>query len=301
MAHRLLLDTSSLMYRAFFSVPTTITDAGGRPSNAVYGYLDMTARLIGSRSPEECMHVYDHDWRPAARVASYAGYKAQRPPDPDGLPEQFDTLREVLDALGLPQAWAIDWEAEDAIGSIAEAAPAGDRIEIVTGDRDLLQLVRDPAVRVLFTLRGVTQLHEFDEAGVREKYGVPPDRYAEFATLRGDPSDGLPGVRGVGEKTARELVRAYPSIETMLTEAGSVRRGPGPLSSSASLRAKLSGSADYLASMREVVPIRRDLPVEVRRPPGDPGAFDGLVERLGVGGPARRLRAAIAGSRGRRT
>ena len=301
MAYRLLLDTSSLMYRAFFSVPASITDSEGRPSNAVYGYLDMSARLIGSRAPDECVHVYDHDWRPASRVAAYAGYKAQRPPDPEGLPDQFDVLREVLDALGLPQAWASDWEAEDAIGSLAEAAPAEDRIEIVTGDRDLLQLVRDPAVRVLFTLRGVTQLHDFDEAGVFEKYGVPAERYAEFATLRGDPSDGLPGVRGVGEKTARELVRAYPSLEAMLAEAGSVRHAPGPLARSASLRAKLSDSADYLASMRDVVPIRRDLPLEVRRPDPDPARFDELVERRGVGGPARRLRAAITGSQGRRS
>src|SRR3989442_6986519 len=194
------------MYRAFFSVPPTVTSPDGRPVNAIHGYLGMTARLIGSRRPDAAVHVYDHDWRPAARVALYEGYKANRPVDPDELPEQFDLLRHVLGALGLPQAEAPEWEAEDAIGAICERSSADDRLDIVTGDRDLIQLVRDPAVRVLYTLKGVSQLRELDEAGVRETYGVPASRYAEFAMLRGDPSDGLPGVRGVGGRTARALV-----------------------------------------------------------------------------------------------
>src|SRR6266542_1066727 len=193
MANRLLLDTSSLMFRAFFSMPATVKAPDGRPINAVHGYLDMTASLIGSRSPDEIVDVYD-------------GYKANRPPDPEGLPEQFDILREALDAFGMSQAEAPGWEAEDAIGTLCAAARPRDRVDIVTGDRDLIQLVRDPEVRVLFTLRGVSELRLLDEAGVLEKYGVPASRYAEFAILRGDPSDGLPGVRGVGEKTARLLV-----------------------------------------------------------------------------------------------
>jgi 5'-3' exonuclease len=197
----------------------------------------------------------------------------------------------------MPQAWAVGWEAEDAIGSIAAASEPTDQVEIVTGDRDLLQLVRDPKVRVLFTLKGVTQLGDFDEAGVMEKYGVPADRYAEFATLRGDHSDGLPGVKGIGEKTARELVRAYPSIDAMLEQARAVRRDPGPLATSMSLRAKLVDGADYLATMRDVVPIRQDLPVVWNRPAADPDRLDEVAERNGVGGPARRLRAALAGAR----
>src|SRR5207302_2514241 len=151
MRDRLLLDTSSLMYRAFFSVPDTIRGRDRRPVNAVHGYLDMTARLVERYRPDECIHVFDSDWRPAPRVARYEGYKAQRPVDPEGLPEQFALLQEALGALGLPWAEAPGWEAEDAIGAIVANRP-GDRFGIVTGDRDLLQLVRDPHVKVLFTL-----------------------------------------------------------------------------------------------------------------------------------------------------
>src|SRR5439155_11540466 len=144
MAYRMLLDTSSLMYRAFFSTPTTIAAPDGRVVNAVFGYLGMTARLIGSRQPDQVVHVYDHDWRPAARVALYEGYKANRPTDPPELPPQFELLREVLDGLGFPQAEADGWEAEDAIGAIcagSERSGGRDRIDVVTGDRDLIQLV----------------------------------------------------------------------------------------------------------------------------------------------------------------
>src|SRR6266480_734071 len=150
MANRILLDTSSLMFRAFFSTPPTVKDDQGNSINAIHGYLDMVATLVASRHPDGIVHVYDDDWRPAPRVAIYAGYKANRPPDPEDLPQQFVFLRQVLDALGQAQADAPEWEAEDAIGSIISAAPKKDRFDIITGDRDLVQLVRDPAVRVLF-------------------------------------------------------------------------------------------------------------------------------------------------------
>src|SRR6266545_1242253 len=127
MANRVLLDTSSLMFRAFFSMPATVKAPDGRPINAVHGYLDMTARLVADRHPDEIVHVYDDDWRPAARVALYEGYKANRPPDPEGLPEQFDILRNVLDALGMSQAEAPAWEAEDAIGTLCAAVGPKDR------------------------------------------------------------------------------------------------------------------------------------------------------------------------------
>src|SRR5207248_2411461 len=185
-----------------------------------------------------------------------AGYKANRLPDPEGLPEQFVLLRDVLDALGHAQADAPGWEAEDAIGALCAAAPKDDRADIVTGDRDLVQLVRDPSVRVLFTVRGVTDLRVLDERGVLERFGVPASRYAEFAILRGDPSDGLPGVRGVGEKTARLLVNAYPSLEAMIEDARAERRSGGPLRRSPSLRGAIASSADYLDAMRRIVPIR---------------------------------------------
>src|SRR5438132_2468650 len=247
MTTRILLDTSSLMYRAFFSTPPTVTSPAGEPVNAIHGYLDMTSRLVGSRRPDRLVHVYDDDWRPAARVAVYAGYKANRQPDPAGLPEQFGFLRELLDALGFAQADAPDFEAEDAIGAICAQEAGGVSTDIVTGDRDLIQLVRDPVVRVLFTLRGVTDLRVLDEAGVLEKYGVPASRYAEFATLRGDPSDGLPGVPGVGEKTARMLVNSYPDLRALVRDATSNGLGSPLLRKPLSLRPAIREAVEYLS------------------------------------------------------
>ena len=295
MTLHLLLDTSSLMYRAFFSVPATVRDRGGRPVNAVHGYLDMTARLVERFHPERCVHVFDADWRPAPRVAEYAGYKAQRAADPEGLPEQFDLLREVLEALGLPWAEAPGWEAEDAIGSITSRGGEDDRFAVVTGDRDLLQLVHDPEVLVLFTLRGVSELREFDEAEVLDRYGVPADRYAEFATLRGDPSDGLPGVRGVGEVTARALVNAYESLEEMLEEARAPRRRPGPLQGSRSLVANLRAAEGYLDAMRRVVPIRTDVDVTWSEAEAHPERVRTLAREHRLVGPVERLERALRG------
>jgi 5'-3' exonuclease len=294
MTYRILLDTSSLMYRAFFSIPPSVTNAEGQPVNALHGYLDMTSRLISNYHPDETVHVYDADWKPAPRVAAFAGYKSKRLPDPAGLPEQFVMLREVLDALGLAQAEAPGWEAEDAIGALAAPVRGRDRVDVVTGDRDLIQLVRDPHVRVLFTLRGVTEVRVLDEAGVLEKYGVPAARYAEFAILRGDPSDALPGVPGVGEKTARALVVAYPSLDAMMEDAKWAKESDRPLQRSASLRAKVRDAAEYLHAMREVVPIKTDVDVSSWRAERDDARLGELAERYRLGGPVRRLNEALA-------
>lgn len=286
MAHRLLLDTSSLTYRAFFALPTSIKAPDGRPINAAHGYLDMTANLVRDRGPDEIVHVFDHDWRPAPRVAAYSGYKSERPPDPEGLPEQFDVLRDVLAALGHPLAEAPGWEADDAIGTMCAQIEHDDRIDVVTGDRDLLQLVTDgpPAVRVLFTIKGVSQLGEFDEAAVHEKYGVPAARYVDFATLRGDPSDGLPGVKGIGEKTARTLVQTYPDLPALLADLDAL---------TPRMRASLDDARGYLAAMDDVVPVRTDVEVVVRRSERDDALLDELGEQHRLSGPLGRLREAM--------
>jgi len=293
MTTRLLLDTSSLIYRAFFSIPPTVTDLAGRPINAVFGYLDMTAQLIASRRPDQMVHVYDDDWRPAPRVALYQGYKANRAPDPEGPPEQFGVLREILDALGQAQADAPGWEAEDAIGVMCARLERGDRVDVVTGDRDLIQLVHDPEVRVLFTVKGVSQLRVLDESGVQEKYGVPAARYVDFAILRGDPSDGLPGVRGVGEKTARALVNSYPDITALVDDALASRRTGAPLQRSPALRAAIREAAEYLATMREVVPIRTDVEIRMWQASPDEERLEAMGEKYQVEGPLRRLRSAL--------
>ena len=293
MTDRLLLDVSSLMYRAHFALGDSVRQPDGALVGAVHGYLDMVVRLLNSRSPDEAVHAYDHDWRPTARTAIYPAYKANRPPEPEGLPGQFVLLRQVLDLSGMPQAETPDWEAEDAIGGIILSAPPEDRFEMVSGDRDLLQLVRDPQVTLLFTLRGVSELATFDEDAVLAKYGVPASRYSEFAILRGDPSDGLPGVQGVGEKTAMALVQTYPDLDAMLADAAIDDPQPGPLKGKPALRAKLAASAEYLDQMRRIVPVNDTAPMATWAGPRDDAAILDLADATGLRGPVRRLLAAL--------
>ena len=293
MTHQLLLDVSSLMYRAFFAMGETVFTADGRPIGAVHGYLDMVARLVNGRRPDEVVHVYDHEWRPTARTDIYPAYKGNRPADPEALPAQFELLRDVLDPTGTVQAQTRGWEAEDAIAAFCEEAGDDDRIEMVSGDRDLIQLVRDPVVKLLFTVRGVSKLTEFDETAVVEKYGVAPARYADFAILRGDPSDGLPGVRGVGEKTSRALMQTYGSLDELLEDAARDDPMPGPLRGKPALRARLRDAASYIASMRKLVPPNAAAPLDLWGAGRDDAKVTELADELGLRGPAQRLLAAL--------
>jgi 5'-3' exonuclease len=289
----LLIDVSSLMYRAHFALGDEMRAPDGMRVGALHGYLGMVTRLVAARRPDEIVHVYDHEWRPVARTDIYAAYKANRPPDPEGLPKQFELLRDLLDLTGTLQAQTEGWEAEDAIGAFCVEARSDDRIEIVSGDRDLIALVHDPVVRLLFTVRGVSELRELDEAGVSERYGVPASRYLEFAILRGDPSDGLPGVRGVGEKTARALVQTYPSLDELLADASGDDPRPGPLKGKPALRAKIRDAGEYLAAMRRLVPINVDAPLSVWAGERDDDALLAVAEALGVRGAAQRFLAAL--------
>jgi 5'-3' exonuclease len=286
MARRLLLDTSSLLYRAFFGLPTSIKAPDGMAVNAVHGYLDMTARLYASRKPDQLIHVYDDVFVPAVRAQAYPPYKAHRPEDPPELPPQFGLLEEALQALGQERATSPGWEADDAIAALCAGAAPDDEIEIVTGDRDLLQLVRDtePTVRVLFTIKGVTDLGVFDEAAVLAKYAVPAARYVDFAVLRGDPSDGLPGVAGVGEKTAQKLVQAHPDLDAILASAQSQPKR---------LAQNLAAAREYVQAMKQVVPVRSDVPVTVNRGRREEAALSRLSETRRLGGPVRRLTEAM--------
>jgi 5'-3' exonuclease len=286
MAHRLLLDSSSLLYRAFFGLPSSIKAPDGMAVNAVHGYLDMTARLYGSRRPDALIHVYDDVFVPPARAEAYPPYKAHRPEDPPELPPQFGLLEEVLDALGQDRARAASWEADDALAALCASAGPDDVVEIVTGDRDLLQLVRDasPTVRVLFTVKGVTDLAAFDEAAVIAKYGVPPGRYVDFAILRGDPSDGLPGVSGVGEKTARKLVESYPTLDALLEDTAALPKRLGE---------QVAAAREYIHAMKHVVPVRPDVEVITTSGPRDDARVELLAQTRRLGGPIRRLTEAL--------
>ncbi|HEV7467253.1 MAG TPA: 5'-3' exonuclease H3TH domain-containing protein [Candidatus Dormibacteraeota bacterium] len=284
-APRLLVDTSSLLYRAFFALPRTIRDPQGQSVNAVRGYLDMSSLVITDRRPGSVVHVLDDDWRPAPRVAAHAGYKSARAEDPPELAGQQDLLLEVLAAAGCQVAWAAGWEADDAIATLAEAATAERPDEVLTGDRDLLQVVRDPAVRVLYTKQGVTRLAVFDDAAVLAAYGVPARLYAELAMLRGDPSDGLPGVAGIGTKGAARLLTEHGSLDALLGATATL---------TPRLRAALEGAAEYLAAMREVVPVRRELACEVTvAGTPDPERLRQLGERHAIASPVTRMLAAL--------
>jgi 5'-3' exonuclease len=284
---RLLVDTSSLLYRAFFALPRTIRDPQGQPVNAVRGYLDMTSRMIVERHPVAVVHALDADWRPAERVAAYPGYKSERAPDPPEVAGQLTLLREVLAAAGAQTAWAEGWEADDAIATLAAEATDAEPAEVLTGDRDLLQVVRDQAVRVLFTQRGVSVLAVFDDAAVRAAYGVPARLYAELAMLRGDPSDGLPGVAGIGAKGAARLLTEHGSLDALLAAAPTL---------TPRLRASLEAATGYLAAMREVVPVRTDVACDLS-PAGVPDVerLTALAGRHAIEGPVTRMLAALQG------
>jgi 5'-3' exonuclease len=256
------LDAPSLIYRAFFAVPKTITNAAGQPVNAVRGVMEMIARLKIDHSPDQIVAALDADWRPAFRVEAYAAYKVDRPDEPEELTPQFEILGEVLDVAGIPRVASPGYEADDAIATLCARVDGNDRALVVTGDRDLICLVRDPHVSLLFTVRGVSELKRFDEAAVEEAYGIRPGSYVEFAMLRGDPSDGLPGVKGVGPKTAVALLHRYGSIAAIYDHLADL---------SPRQRAAFEDARVYLKAMRKVVPPVTDVELEITeaRPPNE--------------------------------
>jgi len=296
----MLLDSASLYFRAYYGIPPeSMTAPDGTPVNAVRGLLDMIARLVRARHPGSLIACMDVDWRPKFRVAAIPSYKEHRAnPDgseqiPDELNAQIPVITEVLAAAGVATAGAAGYEADDVIGTLA--ARADRPVEVVTGDRDLFQLVDDSrAVTILYTAKGIGRLQVIDEAAVTSRYGIPGRGYAAFAALRGDPSDGLPGVSGVGEKTAAALVRVFGSIEGMLA---AIDAGHGGWPSGS--RAKLVAARKYLEAAIPVVQVAADAPVpEVAgtlpaRPP-DPAALAALDERWGLANSLGRMMSALA-------
>lgn len=304
----MLLDTASLYFRAFFGVPDTFTAPTGEPVNAVRGMLDFVARLVGEYEPTHLACCWDNDWRPQWRVDLLPSYKAHRvveevpgaAPDveevPDPLGLQVPVIAEMLQTLGIAVIGADGYEADDVIGTLA--TDAGMPVEIVTGDRDLFQLVDDAAgVRVLYTARGVSKHDRVDEEFVVGKYGVLPQQYADFATLRGDASDGLPGVPGVGEKTAASLLLQYGDLQGIRAAA----EDPGsPMAGG--VRGKLRGAGDYLDVAPQVVAVVRDLGLgspDLALPSApEPGSADDtalrdLAERWGVTSSVERVLAVL--------
>ncbi|MGD8195690.1 5'-3' exonuclease [Herbiconiux sp. P18] len=254
----MLLDTASLYFRAFYGVPDSIRRPDGTPVNAVRGLLDMIGRLVVEYEATHLVACWDDAWRPSWRVALIPSYKEHRVEStrggtsvevvPDGLTAQIPLIREALAAAGIAVVGAADHEADDVIGSYATQAQMP--VDVVTGDRDLFQLVDDDrGIRVIYTARGMKNLEVLTDAVVVKKYRVLPSQYADYAALRGDTSDGLPGVAGIGEKTASSLLLEHGTLEALL-RADDL---------SPSVAAKLEAAADYLAVAPRVVNVVRDL------------------------------------------
>lgn len=255
----LLVDAPSLIYRALFSTPDSITMPDGTPINAGHGFLRMLARLIGDQDPDYICCAADENWRPAWRVALIEGYKAHRAeagsPQEEAekrLAPQVPVIYSLLEACRVKVVGHPDAEAEDVIGTFASRAPG--RVAIFSGDRDLFQLVEDPRCFIIYPIRGVSKVDVIDESYIEAKYGIPGRSYGDFAVLRGDPSDGLPGVRGIGDKLATSLVAKYGGLDAIIEAA----KNPQP----SVVMSKVKKDLDYLERARRVVSIATDLPID---------------------------------------
>jgi len=283
----LLVDYSSLLYRAFFSMSDDV------PAHAVHGFLNMLARVVADRKPQRLAIAVDEDWRPAFRVEAIPAYKAQRVADEeeeDEVAPQDMIGRHVLRSMGIAVVGAIGYEADDVIATLAAREPAP--IEVLSGDRDLFALVRDPDVRVLYPAHGVRDLEVVDEGAITRRYGIPGRAYGDFALLRGDPSDGLPGVRGIGEKTASKLIAEHGSLDGLLAAT----------SLPAAVAAKLTAAADYLAAARRVVLPVADLPLDpcdlaLPAAAADPEMLAALAEEWKLTAAVERVQRAVSVAR----
>ena len=252
MAKYLLIDGNSLTYRAFFALPPDMATSSGQVTNAVFGFVSMLTNVLKDQQPDGVLVAFDRP-EPTFRHEAEPDYKAQRESSPDELKQQMVIVREVLTALGVHHVELVGWEADDILATAAtELAARGDDAIVVTGDRDSYQLVSDPHIRVMYNKRGVSDYALYDEAGILERTGVTPALYVEYAALRGDPSDNLPGVPGVGEKTAAKLINSYGGVEGIL--AAIDEQTP-------KLRANLAESADRVRRNLDLMELRRDAPI----------------------------------------
>jgi 5'-3' exonuclease len=297
----MLLDSAGMYFRAFYGVPDSVRAPDGMPVNAVRGFCDMLSTLLQRYRPTDLVACLDNDWRPAFRVALLPSYKAHRVATedpgaeevPDLLTPQVPVLLAVLKAFGIAAVGADGFEADDVIATLAERhGQAGTAVDVVSGDRDLIGVVSSQ-VRLLYIGRGVAKLEELDPAAVLAKYGIEAGFYPDFAVLRGDPSDGLPGVAGIGEKTGASLVTRFGAIEQILAAAKD-----SSSHMTAGERAKVLAAQDYLAVAPAVVRGRIDVPLPDLDPtlpetPADPEMLDALADQFGLHSPISRLRKAL--------
>ncbi|HAL31222.1 MAG TPA: DNA polymerase I, partial [Coriobacteriia bacterium] len=248
-----VIDGNSLLHRAFHGLPPTMTAPDGRPTNAVFGFMTMLLKMVADLGPDAVVVAFDRG-KPAFRTEALAQYKIQRPPTDPDLKAQFPMIKELLTSLAIPIVEAEGWEGDDVLGTLAARGSAeGMRVLLITGDKDALQLV-DDNVSVVSTKKGITDIVVYDRDAVFERYGVMPEQVADFLGLKGDPSDNIPGVPGVGEKTAAKLLQEHGTLEEVLERAPDIKGKLGE---------NLRGNADAALASRVVATIRRDVPVDV--------------------------------------
>ena len=295
----MLLDSASLWYRAYYGMPDTLLAPDGTPVNAIRGYIDMTARLISIYKPNRLVACLDGDWRPTWRVELFPEYKANRleaegeeEEEPETLTPQIPILLNLLDLFGIPVVGVDDFEADDVMATYAEVEKGP--IRIVTGDRDLFQMVDDKRdIKVVYLAKGISQHDLVDVKYVSDRYQIPGERYALFAMFRGDPSDGLPGVRGIGEKGAALIANNFANVDDVLAGAYGAHA-----SLPAALAKKIIAGTDYLKIAPTVVQVARNvsLPrVDISMPgvPKDLSQIYQFKERYGLGASVDRLISAL--------
>ena len=294
----LLIDSASLWYRAYYGMPDTMVAPDGMPVNAIRGFLDMTARLVTQYKPNRIVACLEGDWRPTWRTDIFPGYKANRvdetgeEDEPDTLAPQIPLLLDLLDLFGLPMVGVDNYEADDLIATYSKSEKGP--IHIVTGDRDLFQLVDDARkVKVIYLAKGFSQQEVVDLAWIKQKYGIPGERYALFAMIRGDASDGLPGVRGIGEKGAAVIANSFSTIEESLAAAHADDERLTPL-----IRKRLIEGSDYIKIAPTLVHCALDVPIpsmEIALPqaPQDLSEIYAFKDQYGLGASVDRLIAAL--------
>ena len=294
----MLLDSASLWYRAYFGMPETLVSPAGMPVNAIRGYLDMTSRLLTKYQPNRLVACLEGDWRPSWRVELFPDYKLNRldesgaEEEPDTLGPQIPILLDVLDALGIPMVGVDDYEADDLMAtfSVKQNGP----IRIVTGDRDLFQLVDDKRdVKVVYLAKGISNHDLVDLSWIEKKYEIPGERYSLFAMIRGDSSDGLPGIRGIGEKGAAAIAKKFKNLSEVMraAESGDERLTPN-------LRKKLLESADYALIAPKLVSCALDVAIPEMKIdlPSKPNSFEKIIalkDEYGLGASIDRIMSAL--------
>jgi 5'-3' exonuclease len=257
----MLLDSASLWYRAYFGMPDTLLSPSGEPVNAIRGYLDMTSKLVSQYKPKRLVACIEGDWRPSWRVELFPEYKANRldvegeEEEPDTLGPQIPILLDLLEAFKIPIVGVDDYEADDVMASYTVSEPGP--IKIVTGDRDLFQLVDDKRkISVVYLAKGIANHDHVDLRWISQKYDIPGERYALFAMIRGDASDGLPGIRGIGEKGAAVIAKQFSNLEEVMTAAENEDERLTP-----NARKKLLESAEYARIAPKLVNCALDVPL----------------------------------------